>query len=142
MSILQDSAGDGLNSEINVTPFVDVMLVLLIIFMVAAPMMTVGVPVELPKAALSELPPEQQKPLDIFIRRDGGIFFGDQPVADAALNDSLAALPEEQRAQRVRLRADRDVPYEKIMQVMEGLTRQGFSRVGLVAAPKPEPVTP
>ncbi|WP_415017306.1 biopolymer transporter ExbD [Aestuariivirga sp.] len=67
-SLLPETA--SLNSEINVTPFVDVMLVLLIIFMVAAPMLTVGVPIDLPKAALEQLPPED-KPLDVFIQRDG-----------------------------------------------------------------------
>lgn len=133
--------GGDLNSEINVTPFVDVMLVLLIIFMVAAPMMTVGVPVDLPKAALAE-PPQESKPVDIFVRKDGAIYFGEQHVADADLAASLAALPPETREQRVRLRADREVPYDRVISLIEALTASGFTRVGLVAAPKAEPLPP
>lgn len=129
------------NAEINVTPFVDVMLVLLIIFMVAAPMMTVGVPVDLPRAAMTELPPED-KALNVFIKSDGSIYVGDVQVARDALAVTLAGLPGTDREQRVRLRADRDVSYENIMAVMEALSSQGFSRIGLVAAPKSEAGSP
>ena len=136
------SHGEDLNSEINVTPFVDVALVLLIIFMVAAPMMTVGIPVDLPRAALAELPREPEKPVDIFIDKDGGLFLGDQPVSNGLLAPALASLPPESKAQRVRIRADKDARYEFVMAVFETLTVQGYSRVGLVAMPKPEQAAP
>ncbi|WP_421696439.1 ExbD/TolR family protein [Aestuariivirga sp.] len=134
--------GEDLNSEINVTPFVDVALVLLIIFMVAAPMMTVGIPVDLPRAALSELPREQEKPIDIFIDKDGGLFLGDQPVSNGMLAPALAILPPESKAQRVRIRADKEARYEFVMAVFETLTVQGYSHIGLVAMPKPEQAVP
>lgn len=136
-----DNGGHGLNSEINVTPFVDVTLVLLIIFMVAAPMLTVGVPVNLPRAALAELPSED-RPIDIFITEDGAVFLADKAVTADALAANLAALPAETRSQRIRLRADRAVDYERVMAVFEALTAQGFARIGLVAAPAPGVVTP
>lgn len=125
-------------STINTTPLVDVMLVLLIIFMVAAPMMTVGVPVDLPRAALSELPPED-KPLEVFIKANGALYIGDEPVGEADLAQRLADLPAESRNQRVRLRADRTVEYERVMTAFEALTAAGFSRIGLVAQPRNEP---
>ncbi len=134
-------ASTPLNSEINVTPFVDVMLVLLIIFMVAAPMLTVGVPIDLPKAALDRLPPED-KPLDIFIEKDGQVSFADEPVAFEMVETRIAALDEKTREGRVRLRADLAVPYEKVMAVVEALSKAGISKIGLVAAPKPEGPSP
>jgi biopolymer transport protein TolR len=134
-------ASAPLNSEINVTPFVDVMLVLLIIFMVAAPMLTVGVPIDLPKAALDQLPPED-KPLDIFIEKNGQVSFAEEPVAFEMVEARIAALDEKTREGRVRLRADLAVPYEKVMAVVEALSKAGISKIGLVAAPKPEGPTP
>lgn len=125
-----------LKSEINVTPFVDVMLVLLIIFMVAAPMLTVGVPIDLPKAALEQLPPEE-KPLDIFIQGDGEVFFADTPVPVGSIAAHLSSLDVPTREGRVRLRADVAVQYEKVIAVVEALSRAGITRIGLVAAPKP-----
>jgi biopolymer transport protein TolR len=140
MNPMRDRGGssDDLIGEINVTPFVDVMLVLLIIFMVAAPMMTVGVPVDLPRAALAELPAEEQ-PLEVFIKADGALFIGEEPVSDGELGARFAALPAESRNQRVRLRADRAVEYERVITVFEALTAAGFSRIGLVAQPRSEP---
>ena len=132
-------ASRPLNSEINVTPFVDVMLVLLIIFMVAAPMLTVGVPLDLPKATLDQLPPED-KPLDIFIQKDGLVSFADQPVAFDLIGAQIAALDQKSKDGRVRLRADVAVPYEKVIAVVEALAKAGITKIGLVAAPKPEVV--
>ena len=137
--LLPDAA--PLNSEINVTPFVDVMLVLLIIFMVAAPMLTVGVPIDLPKAALEQLPPED-KPLDIFIQKDGQIFFGDVPVAIEAVEIHVAGLEVAQREGRVRLRADQAVPYERLIALVEVLSKNGINKIGLVAAPKVDGALP
>lgn len=119
-------------SEINVTPFVDVMLVLLIIFMVAAPLMTVGVPVELPKTAANALPSEQEEPLALTVTADGTIMIQKTAVPMAELVNRLRAIAAEREGDRVFLRADGAVPYETVVQVMGALNRGGFSNIGLV----------
>ena len=115
-------------SEINVTPFVDVMLVLLIIFMVAAPMLTVGVPLELPKTAAAALPTEQEEPLTISITADGGIAIQNTEVADAELIPKLTAIAAERTSNKVFLRADGAISYERVAQVMGALNAGGFQR--------------
>ena len=119
-------------SEINVTPFVDVMLVLLIIFMVAAPLMTVGVPVELPKTAANPLPGEQEEPLTVTIDSDLQISVMTTPVAADQLIPMLRAVAAERDSDKVYLRADGAIPYEAVVQVMGALNAGGFSNVGLV----------
>lgn len=119
-------------SEINVTPFVDVMLVLLIIFMVAAPLMTVGVPVELPKTAANALPGEQEEPLAITITAEGVVMIQTTEVPRDALVNRLRAISTERDSTRVFLRADGAVPYAEVMQVMGALNRGGFGNIGLV----------
>ena len=119
-------------SEINVTPFVDVMLVLLIIFMVAAPLLTVGVPVELPKTAANALPGESEEPLSVTITADGTVQIQTTDVPRDQLVTKLRAIAAERSSERVFLRADGAVPYEVVMQVMGALNGGGFSDVGLV----------
>ncbi|WP_272004119.1 protein TolR [Roseovarius sp. ZX-A-9] len=119
-------------SEINVTPFVDVMLVLLIIFMVAAPLMTVGVPVELPKTAANALPGEPEEPLAITITADGTVMIQTTEVPRAELVNKLRAIATERESRRVYLRADGAVPYADVVQVMGALNRGGFDNIGLV----------
>jgi biopolymer transport protein TolR len=119
-------------AEINVTPFVDVMLVLLIIFMVAAPLMTVGVPVELPKTAANSLPGEEEEPLTVTLTASGEVQIQTSPVAWDELVSKLRAVAAERRSDRVFLRADGSVAYEQVMQVMGALNAGGFSNVGLV----------
>jgi len=119
-------------SEINVTPFVDVMLVLLIIFMVAAPLMTVGVPVELPKTAASALPTEQEEPLIITLTADGLILIMTNEVEEANLIPQLKAIAAERASDKVFLRADGALSYERVAQVMGALNAGGFSNIGLV----------
>lgn len=119
-------------AEINVTPFVDVMLVLLIIFMVAAPLMTVGVPVELPKTAANALPGEQEEPLSVTITADGTVMIQKTDVPRAQLLDKLRAIATEREGTRVYLRADGAVPYAQVMEVMGALNRGGFNDIGLV----------
>jgi len=119
-------------SEINVTPFVDVMLVLLIIFMVAAPLMTVGVPVELPRTAASALPGEQEEPLAVTITAEGSVMIQTTEVPRADLIGRLRAIAEERSSDRVFVRADGAVSYSEVMQVMGALNRAGFSNIGLV----------
>jgi len=119
-------------SEINVTPFVDVMLVLLIIFMVAAPLMTVGVPVELPRTAANALPSEQEEPLTVTIAADGTVMLQTTEIARDELITRLRAVAAERDSTRIFLRADGAVPYAQVMQVMGALNRGGFANIGLV----------
>jgi biopolymer transport protein TolR len=119
-------------SEINVTPFVDVMLVLLIIFMVAAPLLTVGVPVELPKTAAAALPAEQEEPLTVTITATGDVQIQTTSTPRDQLVTKLRAVASERASDRVFLRADGAVPYELVMQVMGALNAGGFSNIGLV----------
>lgn len=119
-------------SEINVTPFVDVMLVLLIIFMVAAPLLTVGVPVELPKTAAGALPADQEEPLTVTITAEGAVQIQTTQVDRAALVTRLRAIAAERTSDRVFLRADGKVPYSAVMEIMGALNAGGFSNIGLV----------
>ncbi|GAA4222090.1 biopolymer transport protein TolR [Sagittula marina] len=119
-------------SEINVTPFVDVMLVLLIIFMVAAPMLTVGVPVELPKTAAQALPQDTEEPLSVTLQSDGTVRIMETEVSRDELVNRLRAIAAERADDRVYLRADGVVPYEQVAQVMGALNAGGFSSIGLV----------
>jgi len=119
-------------AEINVTPFVDVMLVLLIIFMVAAPLMTVGVPVELPETAANALPGEEEEPLTVTVTAEGAVMIQTSEVAREELVAKLRAIATERDSTRVYLRADGAVPYAQVMQVMGALNRGGFGNIGLV----------
>lgn len=119
-------------AEINVTPFVDVMLVLLIIFMVAAPLLTVGVPVDLPKTAASALPGDNEEPLTVTLTADGQVQIQTTDVQRDELIGRLRAIASERSSDRVFLRADGSIPYAQVMQVMGALNAGGFSNVGLV----------
>ncbi|CAD0184848.1 Biopolymer transport protein ExbD [Ruegeria sp. THAF57] len=119
-------------AEINVTPFVDVMLVLLIIFMVAAPLLTVGVPVDLPKTAASALPGDNEEPLTVTLTADGRVQIQTTDVLREELIGKLRAIAAERSSDRVFLRADGAIPYAQVMQVMGALNAGGFSNVGLV----------
>ncbi|KZY52568.1 protein TolR [Sulfitobacter sp. KE29] len=119
-------------AEINVTPFVDVMLVLLIIFMVAAPLLTVGVPVELPKTAATALPAEQEEPLTVTVTAQGAVQIQTTDTPRDQLVTKLRAIASERASDRVFLRADGKVPYAQVMEVMGALNAGGFSNIGLV----------
>ncbi|MEO0819594.1 MAG: protein TolR [Pseudomonadota bacterium] len=119
-------------SEINVTPFVDVMLVLLIIFMVAAPLLTVGVPLELPRSDAQSLPAEQETPLTVSIDRTGTVFLQETAVEDGSLVARLRAIAGERAAERIYLRADGALGYARVMEVMGTLSSAGFTSIALV----------
>lgn len=119
-------------SEINVTPFVDVMLVLLIIFMVAAPLLTVGVPVELPDTAANALPSEDEEPLTVTVTAEGALVLQTTEIASEELIPKLRAIAVERVDNKVFLRADGAIPYERVVQVMGALNAGGFSEIGLV----------
>jgi biopolymer transport protein TolR len=119
-------------SEINVTPFVDVMLVLLIIFMVAAPLLTVGVPLELPKTAAQAVATEQEEPLTVSLQEDGTISIQNTPVSQDELIAKLTAIAAERTSDKLFLRADGKIPYAEVVQVMGALNSGGFSNIVLV----------
>ena len=119
-------------AEINVTPFVDVMLVLLIIFMVAAPLLTVGVPVELPKTAAGALPTEQEEPLVVSLTVEGQIVIQTTEVPEAEFLTRLRGIAQERSDDKVFLRADGAIPYERVVQIMGALNAGGFNDIGLV----------
>ena len=126
-------------SDINVTPFVDVMLVLLIVFMVTAPLLTVGVPVDLPKTRAQTLG-QDREPLSVTIKRGGKIYLQNTPIAEDDLLARLNAISANGYDQRIFVRGDRSVDYGKVMEVMGLLSGAGFTHIGLVtdvAKPKP-----
>lgn len=126
-------------SDINVTPFVDVMLVLLIVFMVTAPLLTVGVPVDLPKTRAQPLS-QDREPLSVTIKSNGQIFLQNTPVAEDDLVPKLTAIAANGYDQRVFVRGDKSVDYGRVMEVMGMLSAAGFTHIGLVtdvAHPKP-----
>ena len=133
MAIRLDHGTDELTEvhDINVTPFIDVMLVLLIIFMVAAPLATVDVPVDLPA---STAPPQQRppKPVYITLKADGTISVGDDPVPRSALPDVLASATHGDKEQRIFLRGDRAVPYGDVMALMNDMRDSGYLKIALV----------
>ena len=123
-------------AEINVTPMVDVMLVLLIIFMVAAPLATVDIAVNLP-ASTADPQPRPDKPVFLTVRRDLTLAIGEQAVSRDALAISLSAVTMGDRDTRIFLRADKDVPYGALMDVMNLMRRAGYLKVALVGLEKP-----
>lgn len=119
------------SSEINVTPFIDVMLVLLIIFMVAAPLATVSVKVNLPaSSARPEVQPD--KPIYLSIQSDDSLYLGEEPVELERIGETLDGLTGADRQQAVFVRGDESVEYRRLMQVMDSLRSAGYLRVGLV----------
>ncbi|MGH6786723.1 MAG: ExbD/TolR family protein [Novosphingobium sp.] len=122
-------------AEINVTPLVDVMLVLLIVFMVTAPLLTAGVPIELPESRAKALA-QEQKPVTLSLDRTGRLFLDETEVADGALAERLASVPRKAdgRLPQVTLRADRGLDYGRVMAVMGELNRAGFTSISLVTS--------
>jgi biopolymer transport protein TolR len=126
------ASDDALASEINVTPFVDVMLVLLIIFMVAAPMMTEGLAVELPQVRAADVLPTEKDHLILTIKSDGGLFLEETPIAAAMLEEALATLVAAPKKQ-LFLRADKMVSHGAVMEVMGHIRAAGVEKIGMVA---------
>ena len=118
-------------SEINVTPFVDVMLVLLIVFMVTAPLLTVGIPVDLPKVKASALT-DQKDPLEITVKIGGEIYLGESRVEVENLIPRLNAITELNKEARIYVRGDRVVAYGRIMEIMSLINSVGYIKVALV----------
>jgi len=124
----------GLNSEINVTPLVDVMLVLMLIFMVLATVVAAGVPIELPKTDANSMPMQQQ-PLTVTVDRAGKIYLQEEEVSLEELTPKLIALAGEGYEERIYLRGDEGGNYGPVMKVMASINAAGFSNIGLVTDP-------
>ena len=124
--------GRGLMSEINVTPFVDVMLVLLVVFMITAPLLTVGVPVDLPESTVPEIP-GQDEPLAVSIDAEGKIFLQDTEIGLDELGPRLDAVTARTPDTRIFVRGDKAIDYGRVMQVMGALSEAGFTNVALLA---------
>ena len=122
-------------NEINMTPFIDVVLVLLIIFMVAAPMMTVGVPLDLPQSKASPLNSDV-KPITLSIRQTGQVFLGEDELTDETIIPKLMASAKTGTEERVFVRGDKRVDYGRVAQVMAIVTGGGFKKVALVTEPE------
>lgn len=124
----------SLNAEINVTPLVDVMLVLLIVFMIAAPLLSVGVPVELPKTDAKSLP-SKQEPITITVDKEGLIYLQDTEITLDDLASRLVAISANGYDERIYLRGDGGSDYGAVMKVMARVNQAGFSNLGLVTDP-------
>ena len=120
-------------AEINVTPFVDVMLVLLIVFMVAAPLLTAGVPIDLPDSKAKALNQEDNKPLEVSLSNDGKIFVGETEVKRARLIQLLGSLTNNDPNRRIYIRADRKMDYGKVMNILGDINGAGFQKVALIS---------
>jgi biopolymer transport protein ExbD len=119
-------------AEINVTPMVDVMLVLLVIFMITAPLLSVGVPLDLPKSRAAQLS-EPKKPVIVSINREGEAFIGDERIGTEELEGRLTALAAEDPSRIVYVRSDRTNTYERLMDMLGLVNHAGFSKVSLIA---------
>jgi len=123
-------------ADINVTPLVDVMLVLLIIFMISAPMLHQGIEVALPRSEAPAMPNQSNDPLVLSIKKDGLVFVRDKPVHPTRLLEVLTPMLRGRAEETVFLKGDRDVPYGRIVEVLDILHRGGISKVGMVTEPR------
>ena len=128
------SAG-GVMSEINVTPMVDVMLVLLIIFMVAAPLMTVGVPIDLPDSQAKSMNTDTQ-PITVSVNAEGEIFIQETPITIEEMVPKLQAIAKQGYEERIFVRGDKDADYGQVIKVMARISSAGFKNMGLVSLPE------
>lgn len=141
------SSGGGWNSgsvrrayrpmaDINVTPFIDVMLVLLIVFMVTAPLMSAGVQVDLPKTEAGPVQ-DNQKPLEVSVKKDNTLYIGDEPVNRADLVKKLESVTKNDYERRVFIKADQGLSYGQVMGVLGSISKGGFKKVALVTETAP-----
>ena len=138
MSVKLHHGDDDLQEshEINVTPFIDVMLVLLIIFMVAAPLATVDVPVDLP-VSTAQRQPRPDKPVFLTVKADSSLVLGEATIARETLGSALGAATKGEKDTRIFVRADKTVPYGEMMEVMNLMRKAGYLKVALVGLEKP-----
>ncbi len=130
------SSSAGAISEINVTPLVDVMLVLLIIFMVAAPLLTAGVQVDLPNSKAKPVETQDSKPIEISVNKEGKIFIGETETNNDNLVGLLTGMLEGNEEARIYIRADRELPYGEVSKIIGMVSAAGFTKVALVSQPE------
>ena len=123
-------------SDLNVTPFVDVMLVLLVVFMITAPLLTAGVTIDLPNSEAKPIADEDNKPLEISLSPDGKIFVGEQEVEQERLVPLLSAITKDTPDRRIFIRADKSLDYGDVMSVLGGLNAAGFRKIALLSEQK------
>lgn len=134
MAFSNTNGSKRLVSEINVTPLVDVMLVLLIIFMVTAPMMTQGVDVDLPETTAKPLQ-QKEEPLMVTIKKDGQIYFNKIKLDQSLLRQQLTALSKTDHEKPIFLKADKQVPYGLVVSIMADIKDSGFDKLGMITQP-------
>ena len=135
MAFSSNNDGGGPMAEINVTPLVDVMLVLLIIFMITAPLMAHKVQIKLPEANLDVKPEESSKPITLAIKEDGEIFWNDDPITSTMLESQLALEAQKRPQPRIDIRADSSTRYRIVQEVVKTAKNVGIAKVGFVATP-------
>ncbi|MCK5284179.1 MAG: protein TolR [Alphaproteobacteria bacterium] len=123
-------------AEINVTPFVDVMLVLLIVFMVAAPLLTAGVPVDLPNSEAKPISDEDNKPIEITLTKEGKTYIGETEVKSGNLINLLSAMTEGNEERRIYIRGDQTLSYGNVMKIIGIINGAGFTKVALISESK------
>ena len=124
-------------SEINVTPFIDVMLVLLIVFMVTAPLLSAGIPVDLPKTEAASVSETDEKPLEVAVNKKGDIYIGETKVTATELLKKLSAITGDDRERRVFIKADQGLAYGKVMEILGSINKAGYKKVALITEPTP-----
>lgn len=122
-------------SEINVTPFIDVMLVLLIVFMVTAPLLNAGVQVDLPKTEAAAINDQDDKPLEVTVEKSGNIFIGETKVTPEELLVKLSAITGDDKERRIFIRADQGLSYGRVMEVLGAVNHGGYRKVALISEP-------
>jgi biopolymer transport protein ExbD len=135
MAFSNSSGGGGPMAEINVTPLVDVMLVLLIIFMITAPLMAHKVKIELPEATLDTRPDDNSRPITLALKENGDIYWNDERVPMAVLESQLAVEAQKKPQPRIDVRADKTTKYRLVAQVVKTAKDVGIAKVGFVATP-------
>jgi biopolymer transport protein TolR len=124
-------------SEINVTPFIDVMLVLLIVFMVTAPLLSAGIPVDLPKTEAAAMSEKDEKPLEVAVNKSGEIYIGETKVTREALLEKLSAITGDDMERRVFIKADQGLSYGDVMAILGSINKAGYKKVALITEPTP-----
>ncbi len=124
-------------ADINVTPFIDVMLVLLIVFMVTAPLLSAGIPVDLPKTEAAAVSEKDDKPLEIAVNKRGDIYIGETKVTRAELLIKLASITGDDKERRVFIKADQGLSYGKVMEILGSINKAGYKKVALITEPTP-----
>lgn len=124
-------------ADINVTPFIDVMLVLLIVFMVTAPLLSAGIPVDLPKTEAASVSEKDDKPLEVAVNKKGDIYIGETKVTAAQLLTKLAAITGDDKERRVFIKADQGLSYGKVMEILGSINKAGYKKVALITEPTP-----